>query len=155
MNPMGWIVVPLANFKVALVGFNSPIPILLKRDKGIKLILAHKSHMALSMASLPITQGIEKLPGSPTFGGNFLMIALLSLVKVIVSLCSIAFFFEKIFLINLAYRGIRVKASAKGILKQIFLSILINFLNCASKEGLARPNGKGILVLSRSFHSLS
>jgi len=55
------------------------------------------------------------------------MIALLSLVKAIVSLCYIAFFFEIFFLINLAYRGIQVKASAKGILMQIFLSILINF----------------------------
>ena len=70
---------------MSLVGFNSPIPILLNRDKGNKLTLAPKSHMALSMASLPITQGIEKLPESPSFGGSFLMIALLSLDKAIVS----------------------------------------------------------------------
>ena len=54
------------------------------------------------------------------------MIALLSLVKAIVSLSSIVFFFEKISFKNLAYRGILDKASAKGILMQIFLSMLTN-----------------------------
>ena len=93
MNPTGCMVVRSANFKVTSVGFNSPIAILLQRDKGNKLILAPKFHMALSMVSLPITQGIEKLPGSPSFGGSFLMIALLSLVKAIVSLCFIFLFF--------------------------------------------------------------
>ena len=68
------------------------------------------------------------------------MIALISLVKAIVSLCYIVFFFEKISFKNLAYRGIRDKASAKGILMQIFLSMLTNLLNCASKLGLARLN---------------
>jgi len=49
---------------------------------------------------------MAKLPGSLSFGGGFLMIALLSLVKAIVSLCSIFLFFEKISFKNLAYRGI-------------------------------------------------
>jgi len=48
------------------------------------------------MVSLPITQGMAKLPRSLSLGRGFLMIALLSLVKAIVSLCSIVFFFEKI-----------------------------------------------------------
>jgi len=60
------------------------------------------------------------------------MIALLSLLKAIVSFCSIVFFFEKVSFKNLAYRGIRDKASAKGMLMQIFLSMLTNLLNCAS-----------------------
>ena len=79
------------------------------------------------------------------------MIALLSLVKVIVPLCSIVFFFEKISFKSLAYRGIRDKASAKRILMQIFLSMLTNLLNCASKLGLARLNENGILVLASGF----
>jgi len=79
------------------------------------------------------------------------MIALLSLVKAIVSLCSIVFFFEKISFKNLAYRGIRDKASTKGILKKIFLSILTNLLNCASKLCLERLNEKGMLGLSSGF----
>jgi len=37
------------------------IPNLSQRDKGIKLTLAPRSHMAFSMVSLPITQGMEKL----------------------------------------------------------------------------------------------
>jgi len=61
------------------------------------------------------------------------MIAPLSLVKAILS-CSIVFFFEKISFKNLAYRGIRDKASAKGILMQIFLSILTNLLNCEGEK---------------------
>ena len=65
------------------------------------------------------------------------MIAPLSLVKAILS-CSIVFFFEKISFKNLAYRGIRDKASTKGMLKQIFL-------------GLARLNEKGTLGLSSGF----
>jgi len=79
------------------------------------------------------------------------MIALLSLVKAIVSLCSIVFFFEKISFKNLAYRGIRDKASAKGILMQVFLSMLTNLWNCASKLGLARLNENGTLGLSSGF----
>ena len=34
---------------------------------------------------------------------------------------------------------------------QIFLSMLINLLNCASKLGIASLNGKGSLVLSSGF----
>ncbi|KEH38133.1 hypothetical protein MTR_2g461850 [Medicago truncatula] len=87
------------------------------------LTLAPKSHKALSTVSFPITKGIAKLPGSLSFWGCFLTIALLSLVKANVSLWSIAFFFEKISFKNLAYRGIRDKASAKGILMQILLTL--------------------------------
>ena len=52
---------------------------------------------------------------------------------------------------RMKYRGIRDKASAKGILMQIFLSILTNLLNCASKLGLARLTEKGTLGLSSGF----
>ena len=38
-------------------------------DKGITLMLAPKSHKALSMTNLPTTHGIEKLPGSFSLGG--------------------------------------------------------------------------------------
>ena len=81
------------------------------------------------------------------------MIAPLSLVKAILS-CSIVFFFEKISFKNLAYRGIRDKASAKGMLMQIFLSMLTNLLNCASKLGLARLNEKGLWVYQVVSHPL-
>ena len=60
----------LANCNVIFVGFNSLRPNLLKRDKGIKLTRALKSHMLLSIVSFPITQGMEKLLGSLSFGGN-------------------------------------------------------------------------------------
>ena len=85
------------NCKVILVGFKSPISILFKRDKGNKLTLAPRSHRAFSIVSFPITQGMEKLLGSLSFGGNFFcMTALHSLVRVIVSLSSIFLFFYKI-----------------------------------------------------------
>ena len=41
-----------------------------QRDKGIKLTLSPKSHMLFLMVSDPITQGIEKLSGSLSLGGN-------------------------------------------------------------------------------------
>jgi len=42
----------------------------LKRNKDIKLTLAPKSHMAFLTISDPMTQGMEKLPGSLSLGGN-------------------------------------------------------------------------------------
>ena len=103
-NPTIWIVERSANFKIISEGFNSPIPILLKRDKGNKLTLAPRSHNVFSTVSLPITHGMAKPPRSLSLGGGFFMIALPSLVKAIVSLCSIVFFFEKISFKNLAYK---------------------------------------------------
>ena len=50
--------------------FLYPIPNLSQRDKGIKLTLSPKSHMAFLMVSDPITQGMEKLSGSLSLGGN-------------------------------------------------------------------------------------
>ena len=50
--------------------FHYPIPNLSQRDKGIKLTFSPKSHMAFLMVSDPITQGIEKLSGSVSLGGN-------------------------------------------------------------------------------------
>ena len=42
--------------------FLYPIPNLSQRDNDIKLTLAPGSHMAFLMVSLPITQGVDKLP---------------------------------------------------------------------------------------------
>jgi len=50
--------------------FLYPIPNLSQRDKGIKLTLSPKSHMAFLMVLDPITQGMEKLSGSVSLGGN-------------------------------------------------------------------------------------
>ena len=92
-----------ANCKVILVGFRSPIPILSNRDLGIRLTLAPKSHKALSIDSSPITHGIEKLPGSLSFGGSLLSSsALHSSVKAIVSHPEISLFLDRISFKNLA-----------------------------------------------------
>ena len=50
--------------------FLYPIPNLSQRDKGIKLTFSPKSHMAFSMVSDPITQGMKNLSGSLSLGGN-------------------------------------------------------------------------------------
>ena len=50
--------------------FLYPIPNLSQRDKCIKLTFSPKSHMVFSMVSDPITQGMEKLCGSLSLGGN-------------------------------------------------------------------------------------
>jgi len=55
---------------LAIKMFLYPIPNLLERVNGIKLTLASKSHMAFSMVSDPMTQGMEKIPGSLSLGGN-------------------------------------------------------------------------------------
>jgi len=65
-----------------------------------------------------------------------------------------SFFFEKISFKILAYRGIKDKASAKGMLMHIFLSISTNLLNYYSKRGLTSLNEKWTLDLS-SGSSLS
>jgi len=48
--------------------FLYPIPNLSQRDKGIKLTLVPRSHMAFLMFSLPITRGMKKLPGPLRLG---------------------------------------------------------------------------------------
>ena len=50
--------------------FLYPIPNLSLRDKGIKLTLSPKSNMTFSMVSDPMAQGMEKLSGSLSLGGN-------------------------------------------------------------------------------------
>jgi len=50
--------------------FLYPIPNLSLRDKGIKLTFSPKSHMTFSMVSDPMTQGMEKIYGSWSLGGN-------------------------------------------------------------------------------------
>ena len=60
------------NYRVTVVALASPKPNHLKMDKGMRSILAPKSHKALSKIKFPILQGIVKLPGSFRFYGNFL-----------------------------------------------------------------------------------
>jgi len=50
--------------------FLYPIPNLSQRDKGINQTFSPKSHMAFSMVSDPMTQGMEKLYGFLGLGGN-------------------------------------------------------------------------------------
>jgi len=50
--------------------FLYPIPNLSLRDKGIKLTLSPKSHVALSIISGPMTHGMEKLPRFLSLCGN-------------------------------------------------------------------------------------
>ncbi len=56
---------------VILVGFGSPHPSFFIIERGIKLILAPKSHKALRMSTDPMEQGIVKAFGSFNFGGSF------------------------------------------------------------------------------------
>ena len=76
---------------------------LLQIDNGIRLILAPKSHSALSMTNFLITQGMEKLPGSLSLGGMlFCIIALHSAVSNTISLSLSFFLLDKISLRNSA-----------------------------------------------------
>ncbi|KAK2382700.1 hypothetical protein QL285_070217 [Trifolium repens] len=61
--PRGYLTERSANWMDILVGHKSPNLSLSHMDMGIKLILAPKSHRALSIMYGPITQGMEKLPG--------------------------------------------------------------------------------------------
>ena len=61
-----------ARCRVTVVGLASPNPNRLNMDKGMRLILAPKSHRVLSKIEFPILQGIVKLPRSFNFYGNFL-----------------------------------------------------------------------------------
>jgi len=57
--------------------FIYPIPNLSLRDNGIKLTLAPKLHMTLSIISDSMTHGMEKFPTSWSLGGNlFWMISI-------------------------------------------------------------------------------
>ena len=61
-----------ASYRVTVMGLASPNRSRLKIDKGMRLILAPKSHKALSKIEFPILHGIVKLPGSFSFCGSFL-----------------------------------------------------------------------------------
>ena len=61
-----------ANWSVTVVGRASPNPSHLNMDKGMRLILAPRSHKALLKMEFPIVHGIVKLPGYFSFCGSFL-----------------------------------------------------------------------------------
>ena len=60
------------NWSVTVVGRASPNHSRLNMDKGMRLILAPRSHKALSKLEFPMVQGIVKLLGSFSFCGSFL-----------------------------------------------------------------------------------
>ena len=62
------------------MGVSSPKLSLLTIDKGIKLMLAPKSHNAFPISEFPIVQGIVKLLGSYIFIGKDLWITTLQVV---------------------------------------------------------------------------
>jgi hypothetical protein len=60
-----------ANCSVTVVGLASPKSSFLKIVKGIRLMLAPKSHRAFLNIASPMEHGIVKLPESLSLGGNF------------------------------------------------------------------------------------
>ena len=72
ITPLGCFKDLSANWSVTVVGRASPNPKHLNMDKDMRLILAPKSHRALSKMAFLVVQGIVKLPGSLSFYGNFL-----------------------------------------------------------------------------------
>ena len=54
-----------------MVGRGSPNPNRLNIDRGMRLILAPRSHKAFLKMEFPIVHGIVKLPGSFSFCGSF------------------------------------------------------------------------------------
>ena len=84
---------------------------------GIKLARAPISHNTFSKLALPMLHGIEKLPGSFSFGDNlFWITALQSSVRATFSFSVIDLFFDRMSFRYLAYEGICVIYSWKGIL---------------------------------------
>ncbi|CAA0840555.1 Unknown protein, partial [Striga hermonthica] len=57
--PLGYVIERSANCKFTVDGFTSPSPNFLKIDKGIRLILAPRSHKALLKKMFPIVQGTD------------------------------------------------------------------------------------------------
>ena len=72
ITPLGCFKDLSANWSVTVVGRASPNPRRPNMDKGMRLILASKSHKALSNMAFPMVHGIVKLPGSFSFYGSFL-----------------------------------------------------------------------------------
>src|ERR1044072_5468901 len=145
--PYGLLMDLSANCSVIIVGVTSPISSLSDIVRGIRFILAPKSHRAFSMATPSMLTGTVKLPGSFNLGGSFLCrIALHSSVSIIVSLSSLnLILLDSISFINLAYAGICSKASEKGMLTSSFLKISRNLANCFSKFFFIKALGKGTL----------
>ena len=68
--PSSWAKVMSAIYRVMAVGVSSPKLSILTIDKGIKLMLAPKSHSVFHISEFPILQGVVKLPGSCIFSGK-------------------------------------------------------------------------------------
>lgn len=68
--PLGYFIDRSASLRDTVVGLKDLIPNFLAGEYGIKLILEPKSHNTLSNVLLPISQGIEKLLESRSFGGS-------------------------------------------------------------------------------------
>lgn len=62
------------NWRKIIVGFTSPMPSLLKIDKGIRLILTLRLNGAFPNVRFPIVHGMWKLPRSLSSGGSFFWI---------------------------------------------------------------------------------
>ena len=58
------------SYNEIVIGTNSFNLSFLATDKGISETLAPKLHKALETSISPMVQGIEKLPGSRSFGGS-------------------------------------------------------------------------------------
>ena len=72
ITPLGCFSDLSANWSVTVVGRASPNLSHLNMDKGMRLILAPKSHKALSKMEFLIVHRIVKLRGSFSFCGSFL-----------------------------------------------------------------------------------
>ena len=106
------------------------------------------------MENLPTTQGIVILPGSFSLGGSlFLMTAMHSSFRGIVSCASYFLLFDKISFKNLAYLGIWVTASKKGIVMSSCLNTFRTFWNCLSRVELCILWGNGKHWVFTSFGS--
>src|SRR5215469_4021456 len=115
-TPIGYLRDSSANVKVILEGFRTPSPILSTMLIGMMLTLAPKSHKLFFTYILPTFDGMLKLPGSSSFGGNFLWIASLDSLDRLTTLQSSTHFL----LITNSFKnftkfGICFTASTKGI----------------------------------------
>ena len=89
-----------------MVVFESPIPSLLKKERGIKLMLALKSHKALLIIDFPMVHEMLKLPGSLSSRGSFFYKMALHSMRATVSYSTNLFLFSRMPFINFMYFGI-------------------------------------------------
>ena len=82
------------------MGVSSPKLSLLTIDKGIKLMLAPKSHNAFTISEFPIVQGIVKLPGSYIFIGKDLWITTLQVAVRLTTSSSSIFLFSAQYILH-------------------------------------------------------